>query len=75
MVGFKLEETIREDKALECIRESGIDVMVANSTKTINADTAEVVILDGKMRKPVKGTKSEIAKAIMDVVKKKLRRA
>lgn len=73
VVGFKLEETIREDKALEYMRESGVDLMVANSTKAINADTAEVVILDGKTRKPVKGTKSEIAKEIINVVREKMK--
>ncbi|MCD6414770.1 MAG: bifunctional phosphopantothenoylcysteine decarboxylase/phosphopantothenate--cysteine ligase CoaBC [Candidatus Diapherotrites archaeon] len=71
VVGFKLEETIREDKALECIKESGIDLMVANSTKTIGANNAEAVIMDVKTKTRVNGTKAEVAKEILDALKSK----
>lgn len=71
LVGFALETTGGEARALEKLRRKGVDLVVLNHPETsLDTETAEVVILDGSGgRWPVpEGSKDVVAEAILNRV-------
>jgi len=73
VVAFKLGEEIDQEKALEYVR-NGMDLVVADALDAIDADDAEVMITDGKRTVKLHAGKDEIAKAVLDELKAKLKR-
>lgn len=61
-------ETIGRQK----LWDKGVDLVVANSTKTLGSKQAEVVIIDAESAAPLVGYKAEVAKAIVSLVAESL---
>jgi phosphopantothenoylcysteine decarboxylase/phosphopantothenate--cysteine ligase len=57
-------ETIGRQK----LWDKGVDLVVANSTKTLGSKQAEVVLIDAESAAALAGSKAEVAKAIVSLV-------
>ncbi len=81
VVGFKAEYGVTDEQLVEAARskleEHGLDMVVANDVSRPGAgfgtDTNEVIILTPTETKPMRATKGEIARAILDAAVAKLR--
>ncbi len=81
IVGFKAEYGVTDgqlaDAARKKLEDHGLDMVVANDVSRPGAgfgtETNEVVIVSPSGSKPVRSTKTEIAKAILDAAVAKLR--
>ncbi len=74
VVGFKAEHDVSDEELLEAAKDKlaeGLDMVVANDVARSGAgfgtDTNEVVIVTPSGSKPMRATKAEIARAILDV--------
>ncbi len=80
VVGFKAEYDVSDEELLEAAKDKlaeGLDMVVANDVARSGAgfgtDTNEVVIVTPSGSKPMRATKVEIARAILDAVMAGLR--
>ncbi|MDI6884498.1 MAG: bifunctional phosphopantothenoylcysteine decarboxylase/phosphopantothenate--cysteine ligase CoaBC [Hadesarchaea archaeon] len=81
LVGFKAEYGVTDEQLVEAARSKlgghGLDMVVANDVSRPGAgfgtDTNEVIILTPSEIKPMRATKGEIARVILDVAVAKLR--
>ncbi len=72
IVGFKLEEKITEKDTIETLKNTKLDLIVANTMNAINAEKAEVIISDRKHAFRLTASKQAIAEELLDVIKEKL---
>jgi len=81
VIGFKAEVNVSDEQLLKAaeakLRESQLDMVVANDLARSGAgfgtDTNDVIIFTGSGNQRVKGSKLEIADAILDAAAEKLR--
>lgn len=83
VIGFKAEYGVTDEQLAEAARsklgEHGLDMVVANDVSRPGAgfgvDTNEVIILTPSGAKPIRATKDEIARVVLDAAVAKLRGA
>lgn len=77
LVSFKAESNVTEAQLVEKARRSGdlagARFVVANLLENAGAETARVLLVDGKTSQPLAGTKDEVARGILERLARELR--
>ncbi len=72
LVGFKAESNVPEEelirRAEDRMRRHRLDMIVANDLGNVTREGTEAIIIHGKGRVRVKGTKEDLARSILEVI-------